>query len=98
MAYLDVSPYLGDLVDRLFFRYTAHRDPRVWGSNALEFVPERWAREERFELEKHFLGFSYGPRACIGRNVSARYAIKVQIANAVTGCIHGAEKDCCNAF
>jgi benzoate 4-monooxygenase len=42
----------------------------VWGPNALEFVPERWAGEERFELEKHFLGFSYGPRACIGRNVA----------------------------
>ena len=50
--------------------YTTHRDPRVWGSNALEFVPEKWEGEKKAELEKAFLGFSYGPRACIGRNVS----------------------------
>jgi benzoate 4-monooxygenase len=50
--------------------YTMHRDPRVWGQNALEFEPERWAGDDRFELEKYFLGFSHGPRACIGRNVS----------------------------
>ncbi|KAF8859367.1 cytochrome P450 [Acephala macrosclerotiorum] len=50
--------------------YTTHRDPRVWGSNALDFVPERWEGEKKVELEKVFLGFSYGPRACIGRNVA----------------------------
>lgn len=49
--------------------YTTHRDPRVWGSDALEFLPERWEGEKKVELEKAFLGFSYGPRACIGRNV-----------------------------
>ncbi|KIX06218.1 uncharacterized protein Z518_04193 [Rhinocladiella mackenziei CBS 650.93] len=50
--------------------YTAHRDARVWGPDALEFKPERWEREGVAELEKAFLGFSYGPRACIGRNVA----------------------------
>jgi len=50
--------------------YTVHRDVRIFGNNALEFVPERWLGEGRFELEKSFLGFSYGPRACIGRNVA----------------------------
>jgi benzoate 4-monooxygenase len=50
--------------------YTTHRDPRVWGSNALEFVPERCEGEKKAELEKAFLGFSYGPRSCIERNVS----------------------------
>jgi benzoate 4-monooxygenase len=50
--------------------YTTHRDPRVWGSDVLEFVPERWEGEKKAELETAFLGFSYGPRACIGRNVS----------------------------
>jgi benzoate 4-monooxygenase len=58
--------------------YTTHRDPRVWGSNALDFVPERWAGEDRFELEKHFLGFSYGPRACIGRNVSLVLLLRIR--------------------
>ena len=59
--------------------YTVHRDERVWGKDAMEFKPERWLEEDekgvpvRFktEYEKFFLGFSYGPRACIGRNVSA---------------------------
>jgi hypothetical protein len=50
--------------------YTTHRDTRVWGPDALEFKPERWTRPGSGELEKAFLGFSYGPRACIGRNVS----------------------------
>jgi benzoate 4-monooxygenase len=26
--------------------YTTHRDKRVWGENALEFVPEKWVGEE----------------------------------------------------
>nr|KAK5442115.1 hypothetical protein LTR18_005967 [Exophiala xenobiotica] len=50
--------------------YTTHRDTRVWGPDALEFKPERWTRPGSGELEKAFLGFSYGPRACIGRNVA----------------------------
>lgn len=50
--------------------YTTHRDPRVWGPDALDFRPERWSAPEKSELEKNFLGFSYGPRACIGRNVA----------------------------
>jgi benzoate 4-monooxygenase len=49
--------------------YTTHRDVRVWGPDALEFRPERWCGPRVGELEKAFLGFSYGPRACIGRNV-----------------------------
>jgi len=37
--------------------YTTHRDPRLWGDNALEFEPERWWGDNRFELETSFLGF-----------------------------------------
>lgn len=50
--------------------YTTHRDPRVWGADSWEFKPERWLNGAQVELDKHFLGFSQGPRACIGRNVS----------------------------
>ena len=47
-----------------------HRRTDLWGPDAAKFVPERWEGEKKAELEKAFLGFSYGPRACIGRNVS----------------------------
>jgi benzoate 4-monooxygenase len=50
--------------------YTTHRDTRIWGDNALSFEPERWLNGNKAELEKSYLAFSYGPRACIGRNVS----------------------------
>lgn len=55
--------------------YTTHRDTRVWGPDASEFKPERWCRQGSAELEKAFLGFSYGPRACIGRNVGSIFSI-----------------------
>ncbi|KAJ9354843.1 hypothetical protein DTO027B9_4559 [Paecilomyces variotii] len=74
-----VVPSEGATVCGKFFRggtvlstptYTTHRDMRVWGPDALEFHPERWLGPNRTELENNFLGFSYGPRACIGRNVA----------------------------
>ncbi|RDW75545.1 hypothetical protein BP6252_06687 [Coleophoma cylindrospora] len=56
--------------------YTIHRDPRIWDEPD-EFCPERWimtaedgTRKFNWEYEKWFLGFSYGPRACVGRNVA----------------------------
>ncbi|KAF2653764.1 cytochrome P450 [Lophiostoma macrostomum CBS 122681] len=61
--------------------YTTHRDPRVWGPDALEFHPERWLGDNKNELDKHFLGFSYGPRACIGRNVAFMELKKVVATN-----------------
>jgi benzoate 4-monooxygenase len=53
--------------------YTSHRDSRIWGDNAWEFEPERWLNGNQANLDKYFLAFSYGPRACIGRNVSFIY-------------------------
>lgn len=50
--------------------YTVHRDERTWGPDALEFKPERWIGNARLPLKRYFLGFSHGPRACIGRNVA----------------------------
>lgn len=45
-----------------------HRNPQFWGQNANEFDPERM--NPKALLEQHpyaFLGFSGGPRNCIGR-------------------------------
>jgi benzoate 4-monooxygenase len=43
--------------------------PQIWGQDADEFRPERW--EKVTERQKQaFIPFSYGPRACVGRNVA----------------------------
>lgn len=49
--------------------YTIHHSKEIWGPDADEFVPERW--EKVTERQKNaFIPFSYGPRACVGRNVA----------------------------
>ncbi|KAF8847822.1 cytochrome P450 [Acephala macrosclerotiorum] len=49
--------------------YTIHHSKEIWGSNADEFVPDRW--DNLTERQKNgFIPFSYGPRSCVGRNVA----------------------------
>lgn len=49
--------------------YTIHHSTAVWGPDAELFRPERW--EKVTEQQKAaFIPFSYGPRACVGRNVA----------------------------
>jgi benzoate 4-monooxygenase len=49
--------------------YTIHHSKEIWGSDADEFRPERW--ENTTDRQKDaFIPFSYGPRACVGRNVA----------------------------
>lgn len=49
--------------------YTIHHSKEVWGTDADVFRPERW--EVLTEREKNaFIPFSYGPRACVGRNLA----------------------------
>jgi benzoate 4-monooxygenase len=49
--------------------YTIHHSKEIWGSDADEFVPDRWDRMT--ERQKNaFIPFSYGPRSCVGRNVA----------------------------
>ncbi|KAF2717915.1 putative P450 monooxygenase [Polychaeton citri CBS 116435] len=49
--------------------YTIHHSKEIWGPDADEFRPERW--EKLTERQKNsFIPFSYGPRACVGRNVA----------------------------
>ncbi len=49
--------------------YTMHHSAEIWGPDADAFRPERWdgltARQKNA-----FIPFSYGPRACVGRNVA----------------------------
>ncbi|KAF2214910.1 hypothetical protein CERZMDRAFT_82803 [Cercospora zeae-maydis SCOH1-5] len=49
--------------------YVMHHSTEIWGPDAEEFRPERWEKvTERQKLA--FIPFSYGPRACVGRNVA----------------------------
>jgi benzoate 4-monooxygenase len=49
--------------------YTIHHSTVIWGPDADEFRPERWATVTE-EQKAAFIPFSYGPRACVGRNVA----------------------------
>ncbi|CUA69925.1 Benzoate 4-monooxygenase [Rhizoctonia solani] len=49
--------------------YTTNRSS-VWGNDAAEFRPERWLNDESHSLNKYFVPFSVGPRACVGRNLA----------------------------
>ncbi|KAG2117260.1 cytochrome P450 [Suillus discolor] len=51
--------------------YTIHRDTKVWGEDADVFRPERWFEHDSATLQKAFNPFSYGPRACVGRNLAS---------------------------
>ncbi|KAK4238258.1 benzoate 4-monooxygenase [Achaetomium macrosporum] len=49
--------------------YSIHHSKEIWGPDADEFRPERW--ENLTPRQKNaFIPFSYGPRACVGRNVA----------------------------
>lgn len=49
--------------------YTIHHSAAIWGPDAEDFRPERW--ETVTDAQKNaFIPFSYGPRACVGRNVA----------------------------
>lgn len=49
--------------------YTIHHSPAIWGPDADVFRPERWA-DVTDAQKAAFIPFSYGPRACVGRNVA----------------------------
>ncbi|CAE6446559.1 unnamed protein product [Rhizoctonia solani] len=49
--------------------YSTNRSS-VWGSDSEKYRPERWLENGSASLNKYFVPFSTGPRACIGRNLA----------------------------
>ncbi|OCK76265.1 cytochrome P450 3A3 [Lepidopterella palustris CBS 459.81] len=49
--------------------YTIHHSRSIWGPDADTFRPERWETVTN-KQRAAFIPFSYGPRACVGRNVA----------------------------
>lgn len=47
--------------------YTMHRREDIYGPDALEFRPERWAPEEGLRPGWGYLPFNGGPRICVGQ-------------------------------
>ncbi|XP_019200476.1 PREDICTED: cytochrome P450 714A1-like [Ipomoea nil] len=49
---------------------TLHRDPELWGQDANEFKPERFANgvSNACKVPQVFIPFGVGPRLCVGRN------------------------------
>ncbi|BFZ54268.1 hypothetical protein PYCC9005_001301 [Savitreella phatthalungensis] len=58
--------------------YTVHHDPAIY-PNPEKFKPDRWAAADA-PGDKQFIPFSYGPRACVGRNV-AMLELQTVLAN-----------------
>ncbi|QRV78960.1 cytochrome P450 family protein [Ceratobasidium sp. AG-Ba] len=48
--------------------YSIHHHSEVWGDDSEEFKPERWL--DKKGVGKEFVPFSFGPRACVGRNLT----------------------------
>ncbi|KAF7169722.1 hypothetical protein CNMCM6106_004532 [Aspergillus hiratsukae] len=58
---------------------TVHRDPTIFGENPEDFVPERWLRPDSVKMQRGYLAFTQGGRACIGRNI-ALFEMKLIVA------------------
>lgn len=51
--------------------YTLHHSKEIWGPDADSYDPDRWLDGRPTQRQKDaFIPFSYGPRACVGRNVA----------------------------
>ncbi|KAF8336835.1 cytochrome P450 [Cantharellus anzutake] len=57
--------------------YSVHRDETVWGADVDGFRPERWFEGNTEAMQKAFIPFSWGPRACIAKNLAKMELLQV---------------------
>ncbi|CAO4377788.1 unnamed protein product [Caenorhabditis nigoni] len=58
-------------VDIVCDTWTIHKDPKIWGTDAEDFKPERWESGDDHILSKgSFISFGLGPRQCIGMRLA----------------------------
>jgi len=62
--------------------YVMHRRKDIWGPDADDFVPARW---EGRKLGWEFIGFSGGPRVCLGRKYFEKW-VRVVLTDCRTVC------------
>lgn len=49
--------------------HTIHRDPEIF-HDPHEYIPDRWLEPDAPKMQRVFLAFSQGGRACLGRNIA----------------------------
>ncbi|RVX21614.1 Noroxomaritidine synthase [Vitis vinifera] len=57
----------------LFSLYAMGRMTSIWGTDSVEFKPERWISERgriKHEPSYKFFAFNAGPRTCLGKEVA----------------------------
>jgi cytochrome P450 len=60
--------------------WAVHHNPDVWGSDHMEYRPERFEIENFRKMDSHaFIPFSAGPRNCIGQSF-AMHEVKTVVA------------------
>nr|KAJ3406796.1 Protein kinase alk2 [Polyrhizophydium stewartii] len=59
--------------------YAMARNPNIWGSNAAEFVPERWL-DSRLPSQFEYPVFNAGPRVCLGKALAELEGVYVLVS------------------
>ena len=68
----------GDVIT--WSNYAFGRNKNIWGSNALEFYPERWIEMEKRPSKFEYPVFNAGPRVCLGQALAELEGVYVLVS------------------